>query len=47
MTTFLRTMSLKMIAEPGRSPDVMRALLLANLSSSTKSGLRRRAEAIR
>src|SRR3954452_1819088 len=25
MTTFLRAMSLKMIAEPGRSPDVMRA----------------------
>jgi AcrR family transcriptional regulator len=35
MTTFLRTMSQKMIAEPGRSPDVMRALLLANLSSSS------------
>jgi AcrR family transcriptional regulator len=35
MTTFLRAMSLKMIAEPGRSPDVMRALLLANLSSSS------------
>jgi AcrR family transcriptional regulator len=35
MTTFLRGMSLKMIAEPGRSPDVMRALLLANLSSSS------------
>jgi AcrR family transcriptional regulator len=35
MTTFLRRMSLKMIAEPGRSPDIMRALLLANLSSSS------------
>jgi AcrR family transcriptional regulator len=35
MTTFLRAMSLKMIAEPGRSPDVMRALLQANLSSSS------------
>jgi AcrR family transcriptional regulator len=35
METFLKGMSKKMIAEPGRSPDVMRALLLANLSSSS------------
>jgi AcrR family transcriptional regulator len=34
MATFLHGMSVKMIAEPGRSPDVMRALLQANLSSS-------------
>src|SRR6202035_5993787 len=41
MTTFLHGMSVKMIAEPGRSPDVMRALLQANLSSSSVRGAMR------
>jgi len=35
MDKFLRALSKKMVVEPGRSPDVMRALLLANLSSSS------------
>jgi AcrR family transcriptional regulator len=35
MHTFLRVLSERMVLEPGRSPDIMRALLLANLSSSS------------
>src|SRR5215469_16296923 len=35
MTTFLRGLSIRLSAEPGRSPDLVRALLQANLSSSS------------
>src|SRR5262249_10942116 len=35
MTDFFREMSLRMTAEPGRAPDVVRAILQANLSSSS------------
>lgn len=41
MIGFLRKMSVKMIAEPGRSPDVVRALLQANLSRSSVRGAMR------
>ena len=41
MSEFLHKMSVKMTAEPGRSPDVMRALLQANLSSSSVRGAMR------
>lgn len=41
MLGFLRKMSVKMIAEPGRSPDVVRALLQANLSRSSVRGAMR------
>jgi AcrR family transcriptional regulator len=35
MTEFFREMSVRMTAEPGRAPDVVRAILQANLSSSS------------
>jgi len=35
MTSFLRALSVRLSAEPGRSPDVVRALLQANLASDT------------
>jgi AcrR family transcriptional regulator len=35
MTTFLKGLSVKLSAEPGRSPDVVRALLQANLASNS------------
>jgi len=35
MPTFLRAMSVRMTEEPARAPDVVRAILLANLSSSS------------
>jgi AcrR family transcriptional regulator len=38
MTEFLRTLTVKMTAEPGRSPEVVRALVQANLSSSAMRG---------
>jgi AcrR family transcriptional regulator len=38
MRDFLSALSVKMTAEPGRSPDVMRALLQANLSSAAVRG---------
>jgi len=38
MREFLSALSARMIAEPGRSPDIMRALLQANLSSAAVRG---------
>src|SRR5713101_1482110 len=38
MTTFLKSLSVKLSAEPGRSPDVVRALLQANLASDSVRG---------
>src|SRR6266849_1598838 len=35
MTAFLKGLSVKLSAEPGRSPDVVRALLQANLASDS------------
>jgi len=35
MAEFFREMSVRMTAEPGRAPDVVRAILQANLSSSS------------
>jgi AcrR family transcriptional regulator len=35
MPSFLRTLSVRMTEEPARAPDVVRAILLANLSSSS------------
>jgi AcrR family transcriptional regulator len=35
MPAFLRAMSVRMTEEPARAPDVVRAILLANLSSSS------------
>jgi AcrR family transcriptional regulator len=35
MTVFLRKLSVRMTEEPARAPDVVRAILLANLSSSS------------
>jgi AcrR family transcriptional regulator len=42
MTSFLRGLSVKLSAEPGRSPDVVRALLQANLASDTIRGAMRK-----
>jgi len=35
MTSFFKSLSVKLSAEPGRSPDVVRALLQANLASDS------------
>jgi AcrR family transcriptional regulator len=40
MPEFLKALSVKMTAEPGRSPEVMRALLQANLSSAIRDAVR-------
>jgi AcrR family transcriptional regulator len=40
MPEFLKALSVKMTAEPGRSPEVMRALLQANLSSTIRDAVR-------
>jgi len=42
MTSFLRALSVRLSAEPGRSPDVVRALLQANLASDTIRGAMRK-----
>ena len=42
MTTFLKGLSVRLSAEPGRSPDVVRALLQANLSSDSVRGAMRK-----
>ncbi len=42
MTSFLRSLSVRLSAEPGRSPDVVRALLQANLASDTIRGAMRK-----
>src|ERR1700733_3393694 len=41
MRSFFQTMSQQMTSEPAKKPDVMRALLQANLSSSTVRNLMR------
>jgi AcrR family transcriptional regulator len=42
MTVFMKGLSVKLSAEPGRSPDVVRALLQANLSSDSVRGAMRK-----
>jgi AcrR family transcriptional regulator len=42
MTKFLKGLSVKLSAEPGRSPDVVRALLQANLASDSVRGAMRK-----
>jgi AcrR family transcriptional regulator len=42
MTAFMKGLSVKLSAEPGRSPDVVRALLQANLSSDAVRGAMRK-----
>ena len=42
MTTFFKGLSVKLSAEPGRSPDVVRALLQANLASDSVRGAMRK-----
>jgi AcrR family transcriptional regulator len=42
ITAFLQALSVRLSAEPGRSPDLARALLQANLSSSTVRDAMRR-----
>jgi AcrR family transcriptional regulator len=45
MRSFFRSMTLRMTEEPSRSPDVVRALLQANLSSSSvRSVMRERSD---
>src|SRR2546429_2775958 len=41
MPLFLRTLSVRMTEEPARAPDVVRAILLANLSSSSVRNIMR------